>query len=419
MSLDVWFPFHDAQVQDYSGNGNDASPSGGITTGVAGRSGITATSLDGTDDTVPYGNTHSNFSEVTFSFWSRHPSFTDGQHIWHPKSSNDIRVRETSTGIDWLISDNGGTNHTVSASGTVNQWIHWAGVFDGSEMILYKNGSFTASTAVSSVGSQTGTDTIGSNSSGTANWEGVICDFRVYSRALTQQEIQTLYEWGSIDVANDAVDGVARYALDGDATDSFGSNDGTVNGATFVNDAIRGQAASFDGTDDYISITDDTVFTSAPFTVSAWAKFNATGSTETVFSHIQSNPSEGWELTKNSSDEVFLFIGDSDTKNSASGGSITSDEWYFLTGVYDNGNISVYLNGNLVGEASGPFSADVGGTDTGDVRIGYSTSFSSNITNGILDDVRFYGRALSQSEIHELYQWGTFGRDLRNDLVTK
>ncbi|MEX0302591.1 MAG: hypothetical protein AB3N24_09220 [Leisingera sp.] len=46
-----------------------------------------------------------------------------------------------------------------------------------------------------------------------------------------------------------------QFHLDGDATDSIGSNDGTVNGATTVA-GKDGSALSFDETDDYAPIPD-------------------------------------------------------------------------------------------------------------------------------------------------------------------
>jgi hypothetical protein len=39
--------------------------------------------------------------------------------------------------------------------------------------------------------------------------------------------------------------------------------------------------------------------------------------------------------------------------------------------------------------------------------------------DGLIDDVRIYDRALEPWEIHEIYRWGTRGRDLRPDLVRK
>ena len=65
---------------------------------------------------------------------------------------------------------------------------------------------------------------------------------------------------------------VGWYPFNGNANDESGNGrNGTVNGATISSDRIGklNSVYDFDGTDDYISVT-NTPFTNSPFTISAW-----------------------------------------------------------------------------------------------------------------------------------------------------
>src|SRR6056297_434106 len=66
------------------------------------------------------------------------------------------------------------------------------------------------------------------------------------------------------------------WKFDGDATDSVGSNDGTVSGATYTASGKINGAYSFDGTD-YMTISDDFNFiqNTGDFTISAWVKLDS------------------------------------------------------------------------------------------------------------------------------------------------
>ncbi len=67
----------------------------------------------------------------------------------------------------------------------------------------------------------------------------------------------------------------AVLSANGNAVDSIGGRNGTLVGATF-NVGISGQAFSFDGGDDYVSVPDDDLwsFGSDPFSLATWVNFN-------------------------------------------------------------------------------------------------------------------------------------------------
>jgi hypothetical protein len=96
----------------------------------------------------------------------------------------------------------------------------------------------------------------------------------------------------------------------------------------------------------------------------------------------------------------FYWDGDGRVGVGESDVQIPTGEWVHLAGVYDNdaGETRVYMNGQevLTGDASSA------------LEISGSSSVIANHANnirlfdGMIDEVRFYGRALSADEISQL-----------------
>jgi len=201
------------------------------------------------------------------------------------------------------------------------------------------------------------------------------------------------------------------------AYDSVGDNHGTILGATWTTGQIN-DALSFDHVNDYVEVADDlslrfTQYDS--FSVSFWAKPSTGGY---VFSKLQAysqfglfgyalrwlNTSEFQFMTQKSGvNNVFVDTSD----NSAPAGS-----WYFVTAVYDNKDMKIYLNGELKG--TNFFGYDTGTTSpdnkfTIGVRL-YDVTFEQYF-GGIIDDMMIFSKALSAEEIQQLYLSGVNNLD--------
>jgi hypothetical protein len=113
--------------------------------------------------------------------------------------------------IGWIVSANGAftTDNLLEATPMVllntSDWYHVAGVFDAQQqsMAIYLNGNLIASRLVTfnSINNSTVPFALGanfSNGSPTQFYDGLLDDWRVYNRALTQPEIQNLYDPGSV-----------------------------------------------------------------------------------------------------------------------------------------------------------------------------------------------------------------------------
>ena len=424
-----WWPLHENsgdKAYDLSGNGNHGSLNGGVTQGVAGKGGLTAYSFDGSDDYVSMGDFFDAPSSLTLSTWVKFDSTPNSRSTVITKGgsgddSYSLTWNPDDGGINFYVDDsNGNSSDATFKSPQTGVWYHILGAYDGETARIFVNGELkgSSSNASGSLVSNTNPVTIarrGNNS----QWhlDGNVADVRIYNRALTSQEIQTLYEWGNGDYARPPDSnngGISRWKLDGAVDDSYGSNSGTNNGVTFT-DGVDGQAGSF-ANGDYIGIGDSLDFGTSSFSISTWINPAPDESTKYYYIVSKGN-SPGYLLRINSDDTVTGRISDgSGTVSTVSRETISNNNWYHLTyAVNRNDNNSrIYING--VQQDSADISAIGDITNSGSFEIG-RVDGTSGPYEGLIDDVRIYSKALNPKEIFELYRWGTKGRDLRKFTV--
>ncbi len=193
--------------------------------------------------------------------------------------------------------------------------------------------------------------------------------------------------------------------------DSVGDNHGTVNGAIWTPVGAVGAALSFDG-NDYIDVPYDSSLNiiNDALTVSAWVKFNDYGTTQQILSK-RKDASTDYRMYLAKIDQVNYYLGFTGESGPyidwghQSNNYLTIDTWHHVVGVKDGSQIRLYIDGDLDKEA--PASTSGFNATDGILTIGcmmaddYTTQ--TDFLNGQLDDVRIYNRALSESEIQELY----------------
>ena len=210
---------------------------------------------------------------------------------------------------------------------------------------------------------------------------------------------------------------VAHYPFAGNATDATGNgNDCQVFGATLTAGYNGNNSAAyyFDGIDDYLNcLATSSLDISAALTVSAWinpagvpddwkavvARWSGFQDQELFGLYINSILEVGGEITTRGGGLVRVF--DQNV--------IVPSEWQHVAMVYDTNShmFRLFRNGVLLYEWGGLF---FGGTpemplvDT-DLTIGVVKRDELwHHFRGSIDDVRIYNRALTNSEIAQLYQ---------------
>jgi beta-galactosidase len=78
---------------------------------------------------------------------------------------------------------------------------------------------------------------------------------------------------------------------------------------------------------------------------------------------------------------------------------VAPDTWHHVAGVYDGQEVKLYVDGKLDSKQS--WTQGIG-RNNADVLIGENAERKGRCFDGLLDDVRIYNYALSESEIKAL-----------------
>ena len=196
-------------------------------------------------------------------------------------------------------------------------------------------------------------------------------------------------------------------------TDIVGSNDATMTSMGVANfDKDNGGYFSFDGANDYMTISNDTSFASATnFSVEMWVNPVSIGSDEMLATLYGSSSDQKFDIRFSNSSGNIRFIAGTSSGGFNSGQDLTSasalstNTWHHIAAVYDDTNdkMFIYIDGELdatkTGASSGTYTSI-----TDPILIGKRTDgFHSNIKLGAF---RFYSKALSASEIGQNYRHG-------------
>ena len=206
-------------VVDSSGNGNNGTfndAGGDPNTSahhISGKVGGALT-FDGDGDYVDIGDnayldSPSNSNALTISAWV-YPKTVSGIHGVVSKWAQNNRaylLQLNSNRVEFALGYNsGGSYNSLSAAANLqtNNWYHIAGVYNGSNMIVYVDGIFVDGTSWSTAPSSTSAKVhIGDLEYSTARryFNGTIDDVMIFNRALIEEEISALYNVPGYDKA--------------------------------------------------------------------------------------------------------------------------------------------------------------------------------------------------------------------------
>ena len=198
------------------------------------------------------------------------------------------------------------------------------------------------------------------------------------------------------------------------ANDSSGNdNNGTINGAIFTTEGDTptgtGYAMSFDGSNDYVIVNNNFVTDPESLTVSAWLMKTGEGASFECVLHTSGSASIGdseyWIGVADSTNYLVATIGARTGVGWSAGQTnivATEGKWYHLLATWDGSVVKVYVDGNYIKEYNLSSYSDAG-TPT---RFGSSSNGTVYQFNGLVDDVRIYEEALSETQIKKLYVEG-------------
>ena len=448
------------KIIDRSGNGNIGTLVNLSTTTstISGKIGQSLQFLSSTLIKAPSLDAYPNGkTSLTMSVWAKwngsdNATGSADKSIvgWWYNNDNRITVPRSSPGRVQLKILANGTAVVNSARSDYNdnKWHHIVGIYDGAKTYLYIDGN-QASTPSNMTGPMVSSDkfnigSINNDGSGSWNFRGSVDDTRIYSRALSPSEVRDLYNQGGTKlsassptiVSPTTATGLNRglvgyWTMDGKdinwTTNKIIDRSGYGNAGTLVALGTTtapamgkvGQGLRFDGVNSFIGGVGDFYDLRANNqTVSVWFKGSTLSQPGEIVSKSRYGAATGrWSLAISSAGlvSVFMNCGGSDIDSSGTNTKVVTDnKWHNIVGVWNRaGNFETYIDGMSDGVVS---ISSCNGVDMntayhfligtyGDVTGlgGIKTTLS---LKGLLDEVRIYNRALSSTEIKQLYNLG-------------
>ena len=350
------------------------------TTTTIGRIGQ-ALSFDGSNDYVQIpngtaiGGLRNNFS---IGFWTRldsTPASGDKAFIWPGETTdNGFHVRYSNQKINFTLK--GVADYTTNASffTSTGSWHHIGIVLDASnDAHFYKDGIFIETVAGATQGNVNSDDQyyLGAATNGGSNpsrffLDGDLDDFRIYNRTLTASEIKRLYGIGATThIATTPKSGgqgldsglVGHWTFDGknmisNVADSSGqANHGALTGQTSTTTVpgVIGQALSFDGVNDYVSIPYSSLFDVGTGNVSVfgWVYLTKSGAAQMIID--RNNTAQNTflvALRMTTSNTLELYINDVVVHTTA---ALNVGQWYHVGFTRVGTAVQFYLDGTASG----------------------------------------------------------------------
>ncbi len=422
---------------DSSGNSNTLSMTGSPSW-TTGNIGPYALDFSGSGQYLSIASPSSalDFAEgasFTITGWFNRDTFANDHTILSTKSGqsteSDGYIAYIDDATDQLIirfDENGTTDartFTSTSTFTATGWHHFALSWNESapDAILYIDGKPDGSgsgTAFASMGNLANTNAfyIGAETDAGNPFDGKLDDIRIYGYALSADQVKKIYNTTS---PTQPVDTslVGHWTFDGPdiqgttAIDRSGKgNNGTITGTTKTIGKL-GQALSFNGTSDYVDMGSNSLNITNAMTISVWAKMNSTDNGGRLVTKHGISPDYGWILTGDRVDGN-IFFRFSGTGSDWSYGGVTSsnsfpiDRWCHVVALYDGSFLRVYIDGVEDTTADFPYAASANIHESSEgLQIGHDSP-SGYYFAGSIDDVRIYNRALSATEVMNLYNTG-------------
>ncbi|MEX2444512.1 MAG: host specificity factor TipJ family phage tail protein [Alkalispirochaeta sp.] len=413
----AYWPFDDHTVPTTNGlihywklNGNTDDEVGGKSLSLQGGASYTNTAVAGQAIDCDGSDDYLSVSQVTLS-----GEFTlSGWYYLRPHTYNWHGLWSDNSGLNRFLAKDSGfyleiNDRTTSfpSDNLPNGYDHWYHIvlsrrsdnifelFINGQKISESNDAISADFPITHIGQQ-----------GSYDLNGIIDELRIYSRSLSDTEVQQLYEYGTKSLGIDANGDPVIVNV----SDVKNGNNGTLSGSPQFVDGPGGGALEFDGVDDYVN-AGDVGFKGQSFTTVLWFKLDSLPGTtrQTLLKYTGASWSPGIWL-----DNSVIRC----HAQKSSGGIYDDYSWTPDTGVWhqvgytyndSTETIDVYFDGQLVTTTTTTYSDSTG---SGTLYIGDEGANTVYSFQGTIAEPRIYNRALSAAEVKTLFQFKRPGSGL-------
>lgn len=406
------------KLYDLSGNGNHGTAVGTATFVNTTRPGQFSSgksmSLDGNSDYFQMDSgvaTVASLTSGSVSIWFKTSASGVSQALLSvadkgdPESTWTLRIDTANKLSLYIIQAAFLINASTTATYNDGLWHHVVVTVGSSGNVMYVDGSpvtltyGTGSAATQAFfGAISDLDAwrIGNNEKSTGDrfwFNGNLYLPRIYSDVLTAAEVTYLNTNGTSG-SDPGTANLVFYAIDD---------------TPLIENAESGAPAGtksmlFDGVNDGLSAGDVLDMGTSDWTCSAWFRTTSTG-LRGIFGKQDSGGDHRWGVHFNSSSQLqAIFDPDSPTNSITinAGAGFNNGAWHHVAATYDrDGNMVLYVNGSSAASAS--ISAHSAVNCNGSALLYVGQYGSSNFLFGRIRDCRVYNRALSASEVSDIY----------------
>ncbi|MFC1711731.1 DUF2341 domain-containing protein [Patescibacteria group bacterium] len=303
------------------------------------------------------------------------------------------------TGADYMIT-------TTSSPVQTGEWTHVVGRYDGSTLEIFADGVSVGSTAASGtiIDGPNGLK-IGNEGDLRQDYDGEIDNLKIYSRALTNAEINSEYE-----------------SMHGHMVKMDPSSDWVTGAWPNSNQKPMGKGLDFDGVDDFVSISDvDDLDITTAISISLWVKIDDAGTDinpnqfflnkGTGDNSDATNNSYSFGIVNTTNDRVFFRLSNGSTITYTADdpelrtNNLDPNAWYHFVGTWDGTTIKFYKNGVYIPGADTSFSGPIQSLPDTPLKFGRLYD-NTRFFDGKLDEVKIYNYTLTDNEVKVEYNRG-------------
>lgn len=172
-------------------------------------------------------------------------------------------------------------------------------------------------------------------------------------------------------------------------------------------------ALNFNGISQYVDCGDiNNADGISQISISFWVKSSNWKDNKGLLSKFESSSARSWQIITRSANTFQFHANITGVEYVAYSGNLSPSNniWYFVTAVYDNSNMVLYVNGIRYGDAT----SVSGSIDNTSSAVQFGRYYSTNESfDGSLCDIRIYNTALTAAQVLSLYN----GDDITTGLV--
>ncbi|MFA6304434.1 MAG: DUF2341 domain-containing protein [Patescibacteria group bacterium] len=409
----------------FNGTLTNMSTTGTSTAWVTGKFGK-ALLFDGTNDTVAVTDGTGSGMDITsagsLSAWVKPTTVSGNKYIIDKVESTQYALLLSGAQVKGYFGNSSCSGGTAKA----NEWSYVTVAWDGAYIRCYLNGTQVGQTAYSTALTAHNTSLYIGSDGGAASWfSGIIDEPKIYQYALSPVQIKKDYNDG-LAVALSTADGgrnsqnglIGYWKMDeatttwdgaGDRVNDYSGlgNHGTAAGSAHATTTAKyGNAAEFDGTDDYVEVPENSALRLiSGGTISAWIYPRGYGGNGLgrILEKSRSGPNRNYDLNLTNTGQIQFDIKGSSTYTSAS--AISLNQWQYVSVVFTNQGRKIYVNGNDK-TSTGAGEVTMPEDSSGVFRIGNSEATATREFNGVIDDVKVYTIARTPEQIMNDYLQG-------------